>query len=221
MARHQLIQGLLLAVILPASLACIPSISRGYDDDFEDNGSPSYCNGIGCPSFAIVSTINDRTEERLYEAAKWASTEVLDLDYRSAVREGFMKLFSYISGENDAGVKIDMTAPVSNRVIPGQGPTCESNFTISFYVPSQHQDSPPTPTNPDVFLTDFPERRIYVRSFGGRASQEDWIDNAAKLGRDLTNAGLNYDSSYFYTAGYNGPYTIFNRHNEVWFMADE
>jgi len=132
-----------------------------------------------------------------------------------------MKLFDYISGENDAGVKIDMTAPVSNRVIPGQGPTCESNFTISFYVPSQYQDATPTPTNPDIFITGHPERRVYVRSFGGRASQEDWIENAAKLGMDLTKAGLNYDASYFYTAGYNGPYTMFNRHNEVWFMAEE
>lgn len=28
-----------------------------------------------------------------------------------------------------------MTAPVTVRVIPSQGPFCEDNFTISFFIP--------------------------------------------------------------------------------------
>lgn len=49
------------------------------------------------------------------------------------------KLFGYISGGNAANAKIDMTAPVLTKVEPGQGPTCESTFTVSFYNPYKYQ----------------------------------------------------------------------------------
>lgn len=51
------------------------------------------------------------------------------------------RLFAYISGGNVEGKKIDMTAPVRARVVPGPGPTCESYFTVSFFVPFDLQVS--------------------------------------------------------------------------------
>ena len=41
-------------------------------------------------------------------------------DFQQAEREGFMRLFSYISGANEEGIKVPMTAPVLNRITPGQ-----------------------------------------------------------------------------------------------------
>ena len=65
---------------------------------------------------------------------------------------------------SSSGVTIDMTVPVINRVIPGEGPLCDNNFTYSFYVPSKYQDSgPPAPTNPDVYTNILPEFSAYVR----------------------------------------------------------
>ena len=62
------------------------------------------------------------------------------------------------------GVKIAMTAPVINRVIPGAGPVCENNFTYSFYVPSKYQESgPPAPTADNVRVTTLESHRAYVR----------------------------------------------------------
>ena len=58
--------------------------------------------------------------------------------------------------------KIAMTAPVINRIIPGAGPACESNFTLSFYV-APAVATPPAPTNPDVFLSKMSKMRVYVR----------------------------------------------------------
>lgn len=57
----------------------------------------------------------------------------------TAMRGSFMKLFDYISGANSAKAKIPMTAPVLTKVEPGQGPNCESTFTMSFYNPYNYQ----------------------------------------------------------------------------------
>lgn len=55
------------------------------------------------------------------------------------MRGAFMKLFDYISGGNSAKAKIPMTAPVLTKIEPGQGPNCESTFTMSFYNPYNYQ----------------------------------------------------------------------------------
>lgn len=39
------------------------------------------------------------------------------------------------AGNNEQQQKVEMTAPVTVRVIPSQGPFCEDNFQISFFVP--------------------------------------------------------------------------------------
>merc|ERR1712002_790776 len=212
---RQLIGGLFLLVVLPSSLACIRGVSRDYDA-----GYPSFCKGLECPEYELLNTLNDRTEERLYRPSKWVGTEVRGMQYSSAMRQGFMRLFDYISGENDAGQKIEMTAPVVSKVIPGQGSTGESSFFMYFYVPAEHQESTPNPSNPDVFFKEFPEFRAYVRSFGGFASHNDYTEHAAELSTDLDNAGMTYEHSYFYTAGYDSPYTFFYRHNEVWYVGE-
>nr|XP_027221735.1 heme-binding protein 2-like [Penaeus vannamei] len=126
---------------------------------------------------------------------------------------------SNIDGQNDAAMKIDMTAPVTTLVIPGEGPNCENNFTMSFYVPAAHQDNPPTPTNPDVYIEERPELHVFSRRFHGFANDEDWIVNAAQLHDDLVAAGEEgVDFQTYYTAGYDSPYVIIGRNNEVWFM---
>lgn len=61
------------------------------------------------------------------------------MDRDSAMRGSFMKLFEYISGGNSRQAKIPMTAPVLTKIEPGQGPNCESTFTMSFYNPYAFQ----------------------------------------------------------------------------------
>ena len=57
-----------------------------------------------------------------------------------------------------------MTVPVINRIIPGQGPACESNFTLSFFI-SAVVKTAPTPTDQQVFLSKLPKLRAYVRYY--------------------------------------------------------
>ncbi len=60
-------------------------------------------------------------------------------------------------------VKVEMTAPVTCRVDPGAGPACESQFTVAFYIPDEHQDNPPEPSDSEVFLEHRKEFTAYVR----------------------------------------------------------
>ena len=60
------------------------------------------------------------------------------------------------------GQKIAMTAPVLNSIIPGPGPACANNFTMSFFV-SPKEGQPPQPSDPEVALTSLPKLRVYVR----------------------------------------------------------
>ncbi len=59
--------------------------------------------------------------------------------------------------------KVEMTAPVSCMIEPGAGPACESTFTVSFYIPEEHQADPPKPTDSDVFIENKKEVTVFVR----------------------------------------------------------
>lgn len=55
-----------------------------------------------------------------------------------------------------------MTAPVLTMITPGQGPACENNFTMSFFM-SPEVKTPPSPTEKGVFPQDMPQMKVYVR----------------------------------------------------------
>jgi len=177
---------------------------------------PKFCHDLNCPEFKVIEETKDY-QLREYSGSSWVTTSMTGVDYDSAGSRMFMKLFRYISGENDAKKKIEMTCPVIVRVIPGQGPTCENNFTMSFFNIPDVQ--PPTPTEDDVYISDLPKLRAYVRSFGGFASMKDWIKEAAELAATLP-SDAKYVKDFYYTGGYDAPFTLFNRHNEIWFIAE-
>lgn len=67
--------------------------------------------------------------------------------------------------------------------------------------------SPP----PFFFLTS-------TRSFSGFASTEKYAEEAEVLAKILRNRGQAFHEDFFYTAGYDSPFKLFNRHNEVWYF---
>ncbi|XP_074164492.1 heme-binding protein 2-like isoform X3 [Sminthopsis crassicaudata] len=112
--------------------------------------------------------------------------------------------------------KIEMTVPVTCRVQPGT-----TEYKVSFFVPTKHQNSPPEPTDPDVFIEERKGAAIFVRSFGGFASAEKFSKEAKELADTLKKEGQPFHSDFYYTAGYNSPFRLFNRHNEVWYFKKE
>ena len=192
------------------------------------DASPWFCHSLDCPKFKTTKN-NAKYETRLYPPGlKWVSTVVTGVKYDAAVSQGFMRLFHYIQGANSDSAHIPMTAPVRVTLTPGDGPFCENNFTVSFFVPydgdgvSTTQIDPPEPTDPEVFIDEDPDGFVaFVRAFGGWTNEEKLIAQAETLGEDLESDGLDDvgDREHFVFAGYDSPFRIFRRHNEVWFLA--
>ncbi|XP_055999407.1 heme-binding protein 2-like [Ostrea edulis] len=180
-------------------------------------GSVVSSKGLDKPSYEVLSSENNY-EKRKYQAAKWVSTSVQSMQHDDARSIGFQRLFKYITGNNQSEKKIEMTAPVSTKVEPGAGPNCENTFTVSFFIPPEHQENPPQPKNPDVFVEERPGFEAYVRTFGGFANEESWVTEARKLSEDLKEKTEEIRQDYWYSAGYNSPFQLFGRTNEIWFV---
>ncbi|XP_072015636.1 heme-binding protein 2-like [Amphiura filiformis] len=133
-------------------------------------------------------------------------------EQRQGFKEGFNRLFNYISGDNEAGQKIDMTAPVLMKVTDNS-----DMMTVSFFIPFEHQDSPPAPSAENVFIKEVPEHEVYVRSFSGYADQDDYSREAQALAASLQQASSSFEEGVYFTAGYDAPFKPVNRHNEVWY----
>ena len=201
----------------------------GGDESADDDKPPWFCHGIDCPQFKTLNHTKEY-DTRAYPAGlKWTSTIVTGLEYDAGVSAGFRRLFAYISGANEAQVKVPMTAPVRVRVTPGAGPFCKSNFTVSFFVPFVKgepgtQIDAPKPTDPEVFEeTDLPALTVYARSFPGWADEKTLLAESQTLGAALHRDGKGGggEKSSFFFAGYDSPFRVFGRHNEVWYVVDE
>uniref|UniRef100_A0A8D3BK09 Heme binding protein 2 n=1 Tax=Scophthalmus maximus TaxID=52904 RepID=A0A8D3BK09_SCOMX len=186
-------------------------------------GQALFSTGLQNPRFtAEEKKVNGQDYEiRTYQATKWVSTSVSGMEQNLALSTGFRRLFSYIQGNNHNKVKVEMTAPVSCRVDPGAGPACESQFTVSFYIPEEHQDSPPEPGDPQVFVEHRKEFTAYVRTYSGFSNDDMKRAELLKLLESLQRDGVPFVDKPFYTAGYDSPFKLTNRRNEVWVLKEE
>merc|ERR1711915_105965 len=157
-------------------------------------------------------------EERLYPPTRWVSTQALDPMPHDGPEHAraFWRLFAYIDGGNIEDAKIPMTAPVSMMISPGEGPNCESNFTMSFLIPADMQKETPSPTDASVYIEERPEMRFVTKMFGGFPSELDYTRQASELYALASAGGLSPKDVPLWTAGYSGPGVIINRRNEVW-----
>ncbi|XP_060062818.1 heme-binding protein 2-like [Ylistrum balloti] len=180
--------------------------------------SPDFCHDLECPHFSVVQTFSGY-QLRHYEKSMWVATNKTTMEFTDQDNsEMFFKLFHYISGNNTRHTKIEMTAPVLLKVEHGPGPTCESFFYQHFMIPFEFQASPPVPTDPSVYITELPPFDVYVKTFGGRPTFDDKMAMIESLVTEIGNPSL-FEERYYYFSGYDGPYTIRDRHNEVWLVA--
>ncbi|XP_016351738.1 heme-binding protein 2-like, partial [Sinocyclocheilus anshuiensis] len=125
-------------------------------------GQTLFSSGLQHPKFTAQQSKGEDYEVRTYHTTNWVSTAMTGMEQDPALGTGFRRLFKYIQGNNDKKCKVEMTAPVSCLIEPGAGPACESTFTVSFYIPEEHQADPPKPTDPDVFIENRKEVTLFV-----------------------------------------------------------
>eukprot|EP00095_Tigriopus_kingsejongensis_P008114 snap_masked-scaffold184_size276635-processed-gene-1.13 protein:Tk08114 transcript:snap_masked-scaffold184_size276635-processed-gene-1.13-mRNA-1 annotation:"radical s-adenosyl methionine domain-containing protein mitochondrial-like" len=167
----------------------------------------------------LVSNFGATYEVRDFPARKWASTYNMGMEIHGSEEfsESFHRLFDYIDGQNAEGLTIDMTTPVTTYIIPGAGPNCESEFTMSFYIPAIHQEAPIQPAADNVYIEEREAFTVVATQFSGFATSNDFIKAASELYQAATADGLNVFADTYYTVSYDGPYTLVDRRNEVWF----
>ncbi|KAM4632823.1 heme-binding protein 2 isoform 1-T2 [Polymixia lowei] len=181
-------------------------------------GQALFSSGLQYPKFTPDEKKGQDYEVRTYHATKWVSTTLSGMQMDAALNTGFRRLFNYIQGNNQSKLKVEMTAPVTCLVDPGAGPACETKFTVSFYIPEEQQANPPDPSDQEVFLENRKEFTAYVRTYSGFSNEQMKREELLKLVESLQRDGVPFKDTPYYTAGYDSPFKLTNRRNEVWIL---
>jgi hypothetical protein len=149
----------------------------------------------------------DKFEVRSYESSLFTSVKLQTGDYEKASSQGFSALAGYIFGGNETEEKIAMTSPVTMSL--------EDNMTVMFMVPKKYdKDKLPKPNQSSVQFREEPARKMAVIAFGGWANSEKIAEYRKELTAALATEGIAHTDNFFFF-GYNPPYELINRKNEV------
>lgn len=182
--------------------------------------TPPFCHDLDCPRYTVVAqNATANVEIRRYQSAQWVSTNVTGMSFDTAQYTGFNRLFKYIGGANEKNMKVKMAAPVLVDIYPGQGPSCNSTFVVSFFIDFDLQGKAPAPTEGDTYLRVAPEMTVGVRSFPGYAVWSNTQPEFTALAASLAANGTKVDPSHEIFAGYDAPFRVIGRHNEVMFVV--
>jgi hypothetical protein len=149
----------------------------------------------------------DGFEIRQYEASLFTSVKLSNNEYKKASSKGFSLLAGYIFGDNQENEKIAMTSPVAMSL--------EDSMTMMFLVPKKYnKENLPTPNQSAINFQEMPAQKVAAISFGGWANDEKIAQYKQKLTSDLEKQGIAHTQNFFFL-GYNAPYEVFGRKNEV------
>jgi len=180
---------------------------------------------IETPQYTVEFTDGD-VEYRRYQSYLVAETLIEDVSgFKAAGNEGFRRLFRYITGANDGGESISMTAPVARSAkdgakiamtAPVQRAADPGGELVSFMLPSKYtMATAPQPTDPRVQVREVPERLVAVVRYRGRWSDSNYQENRKVLLASVDAAGVTPEG-VVESALYDPPYTPpFMRRNEV------
>ncbi|XP_030628297.1 heme-binding protein soul2 [Chanos chanos] len=192
-----------------AVVCLIVAVSLPNGDCWEN---PSFCRGYPCPVYTLVNNY-EGFEERLYSASRWITIDVQSTKEED-LRAGFWKLYYFTQGENKDNTMVDLTRPALVSVDEAGS---ERQVTVSMYITADTHL--PEPIDESIRVTERPECTCYVRTFGGMAKEAEAFENLRKLQEDLRAAGKTFDDTRFDAAGYDSPWILINRHNEIWVHA--
>lgn len=147
-------------------------------------------------------------EIRFYPAATMATITSSAKSYKELSGVGFRQLAGYIFGGNKGSHKIAMTTPVHMDIN-------DSASSMSFVMPTAYnKDNLPVPNDSKVTIKTTNEEYVAAIRFGGYASDKDIKEYSEKLEAALNANEIPYFGNFRFL-GYNAPYDIFWRRNEV------
>ena len=162
-------------------------------------------------------------EIREYKPYLVAETRV-DSDFKEAGNVAFRRLFSYISGDNQAKESIAMTAPVEQQAAPEKiamtAPVTQQasggKFAVSFVMPAKYTlETIPQPTDPAVTIKEVPGYKAAVIRYSGTWSEKRYEAKKQALEDYMAQNNLIAADEPIW-ARYDPPFQIwFLRRNEV------
>ncbi|XP_074125231.1 heme-binding protein 1 [Sminthopsis crassicaudata] len=156
-------------------------------------------------------------EERDCEGGKFATVEVTEKPLDEALKEAMPKILKYVGGLNDKGVGMGMTSPISFAVFPHEDGTLQKKIKVWFRIPNQFQADTPIPNDKSIGLEERENITVYSTQFGGYAKEADYVSQAAQL-RSVLEGTANYQTDFYFCAGYDPPMKPYGRRNEVWLV---
>ena len=162
-----------------------------------------------------VVTRNNGYEVREYSGYLVAETTVSG-PWKEALNEGFRRLYSYISGNNEGQAKVSMTAPVLSRPpekIEMTAPVLQETGAgdeqiVSFIAPASYTlETIPVPKDPRIRIREVPAFHAAVLRYGGWTDPEKIERKTEELRSLLARDGLT-PVPPFLSAQYNPPWTI-------------
>ncbi len=166
---------------------------------------------IETPKYTILSSIG-KVEIRKYPQMITATARLKSADYDEEGSTGFRIVANYIFGGNSNKQKIAMTAPV----IMNMG----DSSTLSFVMPSEYDLSDlPAPNNSKVSVKKQESKTLAVLQFGGYSSDKKIQKYAKQLKDTLNSNNIEIIGPLLYM-GYNAPWDVINRKNEVAFEVN-
>ena len=155
----------------------------------------------------VVKIKYKRFEIRTYETTLFTSVKLSTKGFKNSSSKGFSMLGGYIFGNNERNEKISMTSPVSMSL--------GDSMTMMFMVPKKfNKDLLPKPNQSGIEFKEEPAKTVAAISFSGWANDTKIEKNKQLLKLALDAEGIKY-SNRFYFFGYNAPWEVFNRKNEI------
>ncbi len=161
-----------------------------------------------------VIKVEEAFEIRYYPATLMAKMNSDSKSYRDLGNTGFAKLAKFIFGGNSEKKQIAMTAPVHMEI-------GDSISTMAFVMPAVYSiNNLPKPTNPAIQIQTVAPEFVAAIRFGGFATTKNIATHQAILEKALEAKGIMYHGN-FRLLGYNPPYQIFGRRNEIIVAVNE
>jgi hypothetical protein len=162
--------------------------------------------GIETPKYTIVEKY-DGFEIRQYDSMIVAQTTIEASTYKKSASTGFRRIAGYIFGNNKQKQEIAMTSPVFMEM--------GESTKMAFVMPKQYNLSDlPNPNAKEVTLVKVDPKKYAVIRFSGFASDKKIKRQSEKLTALLKTNQIETKGSFSFL-GYNAPWELFGRRNEV------